>query len=149
MTNESEALLSDLVDGLDVDPERLAAALQEPDAAETLVAFTRITRQIRGDDARPSQSFYTAVHKVLETPRPRRSIPVLLPWFAVAALVLVAAAGGALLGRFTALLQHPSDAPVAYCTDRSGSAYRPGASTTVDGLTQECVARGDWFPVVR
>jgi hypothetical protein len=149
MTNESEALLSDLVDGLDVDPDGLAAALRERDAADTLVAFARIRHQLTTDDERPSQSLYTTIRQALEAPPPRKAVRQLLPWFAVAALVAMAVIGGALLGRITSPVQDPSETPVAYCTDRSGAAHKPGTMVLVDGLTQECVARGDWFPVVR
>jgi len=143
MTNEAEALLSDLVDGLDVDPDLLAAALGEPGAADTLVAFSRI-RQRFADAERPSEAFYASMTGLLGAPRPARRVPAIVPWAAAAALVMATGTGVA-IGRATA--PRPLPPPVAYCMDRSGVAHGPGRTAVVDGLTQECVPRGVWLPV--
>jgi hypothetical protein len=145
MTNESEALLSDLVDGLDVDPELLTVALREPSANDTLVAFARIRRQFSRDEARPSQAFYASMPPLARTASSWR-LPVLVPWFGIAALLVLATATGLMIGRATV---QPPPMPAVVCMDRSGSPHEPGKTASVDGLTQECVARGDWLPIVR
>jgi hypothetical protein len=148
MTNESESLLSDLMDGPDVDPDRLAVALAEPGAAETLVAFARVKRQFGQCDERPSAAFYASMQPVLsESHRPEaRPRPRLL--LAVAALLLLATVIGGVLGRRTAPATERF-ASAAYCMDRYGSAHQSGQTAFVDGLTQECVTRGTWIPVIR
>jgi hypothetical protein len=54
MRPESEGLLSILIDGEPVDPDRLAEVLSEGDAAETLVAFVRIRHRVEQARRPPS-----------------------------------------------------------------------------------------------
>jgi hypothetical protein len=96
MNTEAEQVLSLLVDGEAVDPDELATALAEPDAATTLVEFARVHRAVRGDDERPSERFYEAMHghlAALHRTAPRWRLPL-----AAAALVLLSTLGGVWLG---------------------------------------------------
>lgn len=148
MTNESETLLSDLVDGLDVDPDQLKVALAEPGASETLVAFARVRRQFGQCDERPSSGFYSAMRPVLEGTRGVDAQPRPRLLLAVAAVLLLTTVVGGVLGRITA---PKTETPVSggYCMDRYGASHRSGQTAFVDGLTQECVTRGGWIPVIR
>jgi hypothetical protein len=146
MTEPHESILSDLADGLAVDPSVLAAALQEPEAARTLVAFVAVQHRLSNDQAQPSERFYTNMRRALASqPTPRRTSRM-VPAFAVAVLWMATAVGAALLGRMSA----PSPPAFAgeYCTDSAGTAHRPGSIVVIDGLARKCVTRGDWLPVV-
>jgi len=96
MKAESEELLSLLVDGEQVDPDALAAALAEPDATETLVQYARVHRAVLNPDMRPSDQFYEKMCRQLDA-GPRRTIP----WraaLAAAAVIVVSVLGGMWLG---------------------------------------------------
>lgn len=148
MTSELESVLSDLIDGEDVCAETLAAALREPGATETLVDFARSRRAVAGGDERPSDRFYASMKPLMQPQAEwRMAAWQPLPWLAVAALLVLVALGSAMLGRVTAPTVEREGG--VYCTDRTGAAHLPGTMTKIDGLVQECVTRGDWFPVVR
>jgi hypothetical protein len=96
MKTESEQVLSMLIDGEAVEPDSLAAALAEPDAAAILVEYAAVHRAIAADNERPSERFYQAIQSQLAARR-RRAIGWHMP-LATAALVVVSALGGAWLG---------------------------------------------------
>ena len=96
MKAESEELLSLLVDGEQVDPDALAAALAEPDATETLVQYARVHRAVLNPETRPSDQFYQKMRRQLEA-GPRRTIP----WraaLAAAAVIVLSVLGGMWFG---------------------------------------------------
>ena len=145
MTHEAEALLSDLMDGVDVDPDLLRAALGEAGACDTLVAFSRLRQRFADEGERPGPDFYVSMERRLRGSRSRRRFPAFVPWAAAAALV-AAVGAGVVIGRATVSPQQLPP-PAAYCMDRSGVAHEAGVTALVDGLKQECVPRGMWLPV--
>lgn len=111
MNTETEQVLSLLIDGEAVDPDELATALAEPDAAATLVEFARVHRAVRGDDERPSERFYETMVSQLAAPR-RNVLRWRLP-LAAAALVMVSTLGGVWLGSSWSEDAAPVPVPVA------------------------------------
>lgn len=116
MKAESEELLSLLVDGEEVDPDALAAALAEPGATDLLVQYACVHRAVRNPDAQPGDAFYEKLRRRLDTAPPRgirleadgtargpRGIRLQADWtwrapLAAAAMILLSLTGGVWLG---------------------------------------------------
>ena len=83
MTPDQGEVLSAFVDGVAVDPERLAEALTDPDALAWLVTCARLRAEISADGRRPSPAFYERMHAVLKPRGIRRFFiarRVSVPW---------------------------------------------------------------------
>ena len=88
MTTDHAELLSALIDREPVDPDALAAALDDPEARRALVAFARVRAELHAPA--PGESEWLASHHVPRTAPPRRHL-----WRLAAAAVLLAAGVGA------------------------------------------------------
>lgn len=151
MKPESEDVLSALIDGEAVEPDRLAEVLSQAGAAEMLVAFARIRQRVEDDGAEPGRRFYARMSDVFHPAQAERLMGPrwLLPRLAVVLLVVSAAVGGAWFGRQSRPPAGDALLTGAYCTDNLGTPHTVGAVTAVDGRRVECVLRGEWVPVAR
>jgi len=99
MTQDTFATLSALIDGEPVDPGQLRATLRLPGANEALVAFATLRWQAHLDNNVPGTDFYRTIafnspaRLLAKMPRHVGALA------AAAALVLLSAAAGMLVGR--------------------------------------------------
>ena len=66
MTPDQGEVVSAFVDGVAVDPNRLAQALADPDALALLVTCARVRAEISADERRPSLAFYDRMDAVFK-----------------------------------------------------------------------------------
>jgi negative regulator of sigma E activity len=88
MTTDHAELLSALIDREPVDPDALAAALDDLEARRALVAFARVRAELHAPA--PGEREWLASHSIPRTAPPRRQL-----WRLAAAAVLLAAGVGA------------------------------------------------------
>jgi hypothetical protein len=119
MTPDQGETLSAFVDGVAVDPDRLAEALGGPDATAWLVACARLRADISDDGSRPSPAFYERMHAAL---RPRglrwlvRAAAVALPWPVAAGAAVATLAGGLWAGLWLGAGPTPAEPPAVTVT---------------------------------
>jgi hypothetical protein len=95
MTPNHLEVLSAFFDGEAVEPDLLAASLQEPGAAGVLVEFARLRRAVHEDAGRPTEEFCESMRETLARGEERRRTgPRLLQMSLAASLALAAALGG-------------------------------------------------------
>ena len=95
MTPNHLEVLSAFFDGEAVEPDLLAASLQEPGAAGVLVEFARLRRAVHEDTSRPTEEFCESMRETLARGEERhRTGPRLLQMSLAASLALAAALGG-------------------------------------------------------
>ena len=88
MTTDHAELLSALIDREPVDPDSLAAALDDPEARRALVAFARVRAELHAPV--PGENEWLASHRAPSTAPSWRH-----PWRLAAAAALLAAGVGA------------------------------------------------------
>lgn len=95
MTPNQAEMLSAFFDGESVDPQMLAAGLQEPDAMAFLVECARLRVAVQEDESRPREEFSDRLRDIVAAGDRRRRRRQRLRQFAMAAsLALAAATGG-------------------------------------------------------
>ena len=95
MNGNYEEVLSAFFDGEAVDPDRLAASLQEPDAINALVEFARLRRAVYADTSRPGEQLCESMRDTLASADRRHRVRRRLVQLSLAAsLVLAAGLGG-------------------------------------------------------
>ena len=97
MNPEHGEVVSAFVDGVVVDPDRLAEALTDPDAVAFLVTCARLRAEICGDDRRPSLAFYSRMEAILKPHGIRRFLgahAASVPWPLVAGLAVAMLVAG-------------------------------------------------------
>ena len=102
MKSDHAELLSALIDREPVDPDVLAAALDDPEARQALVAFARVRAELHAPA--PGESEWLASHHVARTAPPWRQ-----SWRLAAAAALLAAgvAAGVFAERYAAADRPP------------------------------------------
>jgi hypothetical protein len=93
MSQDPSEVLSALLDGEDVEPEELRAAMARPGAGELLRDLALLRAKIRADTAEPSEAFRRRMRaalreRSLEEPRRLRWLRVAVPMAAAALVVL-------------------------------------------------------------
>jgi hypothetical protein len=149
MTPESEELLMSMTDGATVDPDLLAAALSEPDAAVVLVDFARVRQAVEADAEPPRETFTEELRQCVSRGPAWWSLGPRTPLVVVAALVLLAVVSGAWVGRATQPAPQQTLIDLTACADPRGTAYEPGDVTAINGQRVRCVVRAEWMPVSR
>jgi hypothetical protein len=96
VSQDSLEVISALLDGEQVAPDVLAAALLAPGAREALVDIAGIRAHIAADDSRPSPAFYRAMDRLIGDPRRGVRTPWAILRAAAAVVVLALAAVGAI-----------------------------------------------------
>ena len=95
MSSDPTEVLSAFLDGEETDPGQLAAALARPGAREALLDFVELRAGVRDMQDRPRPAFYESMSQALEArdrvPWWRRIVPVPIPVFATAAVMLLVA----------------------------------------------------------
>ncbi len=95
MTTDHVEVLSAFFDGEAVEPDALAASLENPEAVELLLEFARLRRAVHEDTSRPSVEFSDALfEKLARHEKRRQSVRRLARMSLAASLVLAAAYGG-------------------------------------------------------
>lgn len=149
MTPESEEILSSMCDGASVDPHVLAEALAEPEAAALLVDYARVRRAVETDAEAPRAAFSANLGRVVAHGRRWWRGGPSAPVAVVAALVILAVAAGAIIGRLSSPRTSAWPVDLAACVGPSGMPFEPGAVTAIDGARVRCVVKGEWVPVSR
>jgi negative regulator of sigma E activity len=131
MTPNHLEVLSAFFDGEAVDPDLLAASLQEPGAAGVLVEFARLRRAVHEDTSRPTEEFCESMRDTLGRGDARRGSHRRLVQMSLAASLALAAALGGFSVRSLLDRGQPTSGPVVTQTRQAPGRASPPASETI------------------